>query len=126
VTIIDIKTGKNVPSQQVMEESWQTRIYNIAARKMYPNAKTVMMVYWYLRDRKYVVFRSAEMAEKDEQRLVEIAREIRAVDTPECSPSLLCRWCPYFNDCPNFEEERNSQKTSTIAEKGDSDGTDED
>lgn len=99
--IIDLKTQKNAFEPEELENNWQARIYNIGARKLYPEVTGKATVsFWVLRHQVQRVTLTARDAELDIQRIADKVAEIRACTDPEGRPSGLCPWCPYEKKCP--------------------------
>lgn len=99
--IIDIKTQKDLFSQEELRGSWQARIYNIATRKHHPAVTgKVSVSFWVLRHQVQKTYLTSHDAEADCFRLSEVASEIRACTDPKPSPSYLCRYCRYQDRCP--------------------------
>jgi RecB family exonuclease len=97
--IIDLKTQKNVATAEELRNKWQSKIYNIAVRKLYPEIKNVKMSYWILRHLVQTISLTSEDAERHELELVEVAKKIRNSSKPEGRISALCPWCLYVDDC---------------------------
>lgn len=98
--IIDIKTQKSQFTGEELRESWQARIYNIAARRMFLEVSgKVSVSFWVLRHMVQKIWLGPHDAEADCRRLVEVAREIRVSDGRQGKPSGLCPYCPY-KECP--------------------------
>jgi len=100
--IIDLKTQKNAFEPSELTGNWQARIYNVAVRKKFPEVTEKLSVsFWVLRHRVQRVYLTAEDAERDCVVLMDKAREIRACSNPRPSPSGLCRFCLYREQCPS-------------------------
>ena len=100
----DLKTKKRLFTPQQLERNWQARIYNIGARRLYPEVTgKVRVAFWMLRHQVQSVVLSADDAARDEEELMAVAREIRECEKPEGSPSALCPWCPRHGNC-DFEK----------------------
>jgi len=105
VTIHDLKTGKHIPSERELANSWQVRCYNIAARSFplesEPRLGGVKFKFWYLASARAVeVEKSAEDAEEDRIELLSLADRIIRCDDPQPNPSGLCPYCLYEEQCP--------------------------
>lgn len=104
VDIIDLKTGKKCLSQAGLQKDWQPRIYNYAVRNYLEVAGPVTASFWYLREQVQRVTLTAEDAACTELALTTKATEIRGCTTPTASPSRLCPWCRYRNECDAARE----------------------
>jgi len=99
--IIDLKTQKNAFEPNELADNWQARIYNIGARKLYPEITGKAKVsFWVLRHQVQRVILTADDAESDVRRIADKVAEIRTCQNPEGRPSGLCPWCPYDKECP--------------------------
>lgn len=113
--IIDLKTQKNAFSDEELAHNWQARIYNIGARRLYPELTGKATVsFWVLRHQVQRVWLTAEDAERDYQLLADKVTEIKTCTDPQPCPTALCPWCPYQNKCPtNGENARSRLKRMT-------------
>lgn len=99
--IIDLKTQRNVFIPEELNNNWQAKIYNIAVRKKYPQVVNKLSVsFWVVRHQVQKVFLTSEDAVKDEEKLLDVSREIRACNDPKPKPSRLCEWCGWQRHCP--------------------------
>lgn len=103
--IIDLKTQKNSFSTEELENNWQAKIYNIGARRLYPEltGKTTVS-FWVLRHMVQRITMTQTDAELDYQLLKDKVAEIKACNDPQPNPSPLCQWCPYVKQCPTRSE----------------------
>jgi putative RecB family exonuclease len=103
LTVYDLKTGKAPPREKLVK-AWQTRIYNWAARKLFPAASTCQVKYLYLRTRQEVVPVTAADAAKTELDMTENATAIRETTEPKPKTGPLCQYCPLYQakKCPAF------------------------
>ena len=99
--IIDLKTQRNAFTPEELSDNWQARIYNIAVRKKFPQVTNSLTVsFWVVRHLVQRVQLTAEDAERDLVRLLDIAQEIRACSDPKPCPTALCQWCGWKRHCP--------------------------
>jgi putative RecB family exonuclease len=100
--VIDLKTQKREIEDAKLATRWQSRVYNWAVRKMYPEKaeEDIRFSYWVLRHRVQRCWMTQEDAKNTEQALVEMAEKIRSCNDPEPRPSALCPWCLYRDKCP--------------------------
>ncbi len=98
--VIDLKTQKAEMDDKLLSKDWQSRIYNIAARDLYPEiTEGVSISFWLLRHRVQRVWMHPSHAKQDREELIRVADKIRSCDNAEPSSSALCRWCPLYGQC---------------------------
>lgn len=99
--IHDLKTGKKAYTRAELKDNLQSKIYNVAVRKMHPSVETVDVIFWFVRpkERKMVSFGPAA-TERDERMLEGIAEEIVKTVEPVPRRNRWCRWCLYRSRCP--------------------------
>lgn len=98
--IVDLKTGKKLPTQKELEKGWQARIYNVAVRRSCPEVTGPLCVsFWFLRHQVSRVWLTADDAKAAEDDMELKAEEIRSCTDPEPRPSGLCPWCPMSGNC---------------------------
>jgi RecB family exonuclease len=103
--IIDLKTQKRKFTEGQLENNWQADIYNWALRKLHPDVTgDVTVSFWVVRHHVQRVTRTMDDAKRTEERLLEMAKEIRGCTEPEFTTSALCNWCLYKNECPSRNE----------------------
>jgi len=96
--VLDLKTGKSL--MENLEKDWQSRIYNIAARHLYPEiTEGVSISFWVLRHRVQRVWKHQLHANQDCEELMRVADKIRSCKDAKPTPSALCRWCPLYGEC---------------------------
>jgi RecB family exonuclease len=102
--VVDIKTQKAMFTDEELRGNWQARIYNMAARRRYPEVTgKVSVSFWVLRHMVQRVWLTSHDAEAVVADLMDVAREIRGCRSPEARPSALCRYCGYRHECPAAE-----------------------
>jgi len=98
--VLDLKTQKSEFLDAELRTDWQSRVYNIAARELYPEVtEGVSISFWVLRHRVQRVWMHLHHAEKDKEELMRVADKIRSCEDPKPCPSKLCRWCPLYGEC---------------------------
>jgi len=103
--IIDLKTQKRKFTDEQLENNWQADIYNWALRKIMPEVTgDVSVSFWVVRHHVQRVKRTADDAARTEIKLMEMANKIRACETPTLSPTILCNWCLFKDECPAKNE----------------------
>jgi RecB family exonuclease len=106
IAIHDYKTSGTLPTQADVDQDRQLALYQAAVEGMWPGAPGIRLVWHYLRfDERLVSTRSREQIRAlltDTARLVE---EVEAETAWEPTVSPLCRWCPYWDLCPEKKHE---------------------
>lgn len=104
--IIDYKTAKRMPSQDIVDNDLQMSIYNLGILKRWPhliNQKIKLTLHFLKHDEKISTYRSPESLNKTKQEIIksiyEIKERLRNNDFPP-TPSALCDWCGYRKICP--------------------------
>lgn len=108
--ILDIKTQGQAFTQEELDHNWQALIYNIGARRLYPEITgDVTVSFWVLRHQVQRVMKPAGSQDVDLELLQEKVSEIKANDDPQPYTSGLCQFCPYFDKCPASKENARSR-----------------
>ncbi len=105
--IVDYKTSKTVPDANKLSSDIQLSMYNLVARKLYPQYSRVILCLDMLRSGDLVyTYRTDEELEEFEQYLNAVHAEISALTREEAKPSInfLCAWCDYTNVCEKYQE----------------------
>ncbi len=102
--IHDYKTSNTLPTQEELDKNEQLAIYAYGVKKMYRDAKRIILVWHYLAFDKEM--RSERTDEELENLRKEIIRSIKEIE--ECTKfpprvSALCEWCEFRPVCPNFK-----------------------
>ena len=124
--IIDYKTSRKMPSQEMVDKNLQLSIYNLGLTRRWPHIKPeqVKLSLYFLRaEEKISTFRSPEALAHAEN---EILSQVRIIEekTQENDfppvPSALCDWCGYKPICPAwrhlYEKEKKPEIQSAINE----------
>ena len=105
-TILDIKTQARKFTVDQLRENLQADIYNLAARKLFPQIHGPIRVeFWVLRHEIQAVPRTEEDAAKTEAMLRDRGGEILAWPEEKHPPAHIgnhCRWCNYADECPEW------------------------
>ncbi len=113
--VIDLKTGAHMDSDDKLERSWQGRIYNIAVRRKHAIGDGLTVSFWFLRHQVKKLWLTEHDAERDEQRLMEVAKTIRACSDPKPTSSGLCKWCPLYGECPAARQNAKARLKSRMS-----------
>ena len=105
--ILDIKTQAKKFTAEELRTNLQADIYAWATRRMFPNiVEPIRVEFWTLRHEVQAVTRTKDDADATEAYLAEKGNGILEGDSatpPPPSPSHLCRWCNYIEDCPEWK-----------------------
>tara|TARA_B110000438_G_scaffold302318_1_gene359653 strand:+ start:2522 stop:3232 length:711 start_codon:yes stop_codon:yes gene_type:complete len=104
--IIDIKTQAKKFTADELRTNLQASIYNIAARKLYPNITGPIRVeFWVLRHEIQAVTKTEINSVKESFELSKQGKVIMDWDEkifPPATSGAHCRWCPYIEECPEW------------------------
>lgn len=108
--IIDYKTSKRMPSQDVINENLQLSLYSLGLQKKWPHItpeEIKLSLYFLKHGEKLSTKGSTETTEKTKNRILETIREIKGHSDSgkpfEPMPSALCDWCGYKPLCPAWK-----------------------
>ncbi|MFH1979377.1 MAG: PD-(D/E)XK nuclease family protein [Patescibacteria group bacterium] len=108
--IIDYKTAKRMPSQEMLDNDLQLSIYNLGLIKKWPhlsNHTIKLSLYFLKHNEKIETVRTPEDLENTKKEILKIINEIQGlVDRNEefiATPSGLCGWCGYQEMCPMWK-----------------------
>jgi len=121
--IIDYKTGKKMPSQDMLDEDLQLGVYHLALSSRWPhvtpeNIKTSL--YFLKHNEKISTTPTQEIAEKTKFQILKAIREIEKnteKDEFPATPGPLCGWCGFKNICPMWAHEFKSEEPPTKTEE---------
>jgi len=109
--IIDYKTGKKMPSQDMLEDNLQLGLYSLAITKRWPHVLPESIktsLYFLKHNDKVSATHSMEKLERAKSRILTIIREIeRRLESGEFEPTPgpLCGWCGFRPICPMWSHE---------------------
>ncbi|OGD18069.1 MAG: hypothetical protein A2W03_14460 [Candidatus Aminicenantes bacterium RBG_16_63_16] len=99
--IHDYKTGSTLPDQAQADSDRQLALYQIGVQTLWPEAKTVRLVWHYVAfDMEMRSSRTPEALERLKADLGELIDRIGAERNFAPHESALCDWCPYWDLCP--------------------------
>ncbi len=108
--IIDYKTAKRMPSQDIVDRDLQMSIYHMGLMKRWPHLspdKIKLSLYFLKHNEKISTARSEERLEKTRKNIIGIINEIQGKITDNYNfpptPSPLCDWCGYRQMCPMWK-----------------------
>ncbi|MFC1757112.1 RecB family exonuclease, partial [Patescibacteria group bacterium] len=100
--IIDYKTAKRMPSQDMLDTDRQLSIYNLGLLKKWPHVKPEnlkLSLYFLKHNEKIETTRTLEDLEKTKKQILKTIHEIDDLVKKEKefvpTPSALCDWCGY-------------------------------
>ena len=104
--ILDIKTQSKKISDEKLRNNVQADIYNIAARKIYPQVKGLLRFeFWTLRHEIQSITKTEECAKEEEENLRKQGVHILEWPQEEHPPATMgnhCRWCNFIDSCPEW------------------------
>lgn len=109
--IIDYKTGKKMPSQEMLEDDLQLGLYGIALKDRWPalSAQRIQTSLYFLKhNEKISAMHSDEKLERAKGRILTIIKEIeKRMESGlfEPTPGPLCNWCGFRPICPMWSHE---------------------
>lgn len=106
LTVTDLKTGKEIMTEDQAGGNYQGRIYALAGFLNFPSIRSCDVVFWFLRHQKRVVT-TINISEADSvaDEILKVAGEIRGCSDPKPVYNRGCRFCHYKPNCPLFPEE---------------------
>jgi len=120
--IIDYKTGKKMPSQEMLEDDMQLGLYSYALKSRWPELKPENIktsLYFLKHNEKISSHGSLEKLERAKKNVLTIIREIEKRigdnDFPP-TPGPLCGWCGFKKICPMWSHEFKKDVVDDISE----------
>ncbi|MCX6709782.1 MAG: PD-(D/E)XK nuclease family protein [Candidatus Woesearchaeota archaeon] len=102
--IHDYKTSSSLPTQEDVDADRQLAIYAYGIKKMYPDAKKIILIWHYLAfDRELRSERNEEQLENLRKEVLELIKDAEACTEFPPKMSALCSWCEFRPMCPNFK-----------------------
>lgn len=105
--IIDYKTGKRMPSQDLLDQDLQLSLYSLGLQKRWPHLKSEdikLSLYFLRHEEKLSTAVNSETTEKTKQHILktiaDIQERLKSGKEFEPIPSALCNWCGYRPMCP--------------------------
>jgi RecB family exonuclease len=104
VAVIDYKTSRMALTQQEADTDVQLSMYDLAVSMMYPQYKTIVGAFDYLRLGQVVSHRTKEQRAIFVDLLDTAYVEILETTREDATPALnqFCGWCDFKNHCPNY------------------------
>ncbi len=118
--IIDYKTSKKLPPQEMIDNNLQLSIYLIAFLKRYPNFKEIekvkLSLFFVHHGEKLTTTKTKEQLQTVKDELVEVIHQIEESDFP-ATLTPLCSWCGYQKICPMWKHKFKKAVLATDQEK---------
>lgn len=111
--IVDYKTSKTIPDGDKLRSDIQLSMYNLVAKKLYPQYERVILCLDMLRKGELVyTYRTDAELDAFEDYLSAVHSEMSALTEEKVTPSLnfLCGWCDYSNICSKYQEMCNKKE----------------
>lgn len=110
--IIDYKTAKNLPSQEIVDNDFQLAIYQMGVQNRWPslNKPIKLSLYFLKHGIKLSTSRTPEQIEEVKIKILDLIKKIKTGDFNPV-PSPLCGWCGYQRECPMFKHKFKQEKS---------------
>ena len=118
--IIDYKTGRKLPPQEMVDQNLQLSIYHLGVANRWPSlekpdAPAIKLSLYFLKhSEKLSTIRTSEQLKKTKEKIIEIIRKIQKAEKDkkfEPRPGPLCDWCEYQRWCPMFSHKYRKKET---------------
>jgi len=105
VVIIDYKTSRMALTQPEADSDIQLSMYDLAISIMFPQYKTIVCVFEYLRLSDVVTHRTEEQRATFIDFIDTVYNQIRDYEKENVKPSLntFCPWCEFKSFCPEYK-----------------------
>ncbi len=103
--IIDYKTSRKMPSQQVVDHHLQLGIYALGFEQNWPSLKDaslILSLYFLKHSQKISTKKTQEIIENAKRKALRVISLIEAKKFP-CYVTSLCDWCQYKKICPMWK-----------------------
>lgn len=103
--IIDYKTSRTALSQDEADRDIQLSMYDLAVSTMYPQYKTIVCAFDYLRLSEVITHRTPEQRRLFTEFLDATYESILALEANDVKPNLngFCPWCEFKSFCPDYK-----------------------
>jgi RecB family exonuclease len=118
--IIDYKTARKLPSQELVDDNLQLLIYLLAFLDRYPDQKpenVKLSLYFLKHSTKLSTVKKVDQVENEKMKVIDLVNQIEGSSfQPRVSP--LCGWCGYQKICPMWKHKfRKNQEIKDGKEK---------
>jgi len=120
LSVHDYKTSSRVPPQAKADQDRQLGLYALAVQQKYPDVSQIDLIWHYVRFDEEV--RSSRSQKQLDKMVVDTLSLIKEVEVAtECKDfptktSILCNWCEYKAQCPEYSHQFSSQEPIPILE----------
>ena len=105
VEVIDFKTNRLLFSRDDLATNLQISLYAIAAKRLWPWAKGIVLTFWMLRhDVKQRTTRTVGDLEAASAYVSTVAEQLKSATEYTPRPNPLCGYCEYRKRCPAYAE----------------------
>jgi len=114
--IHDYKTSSRLPTQLQLDKDRQLGLYTLGVKHLYPNAKTITLIWHYLKFNKELQSkRNIKQLNDLKTQVIRLIKKIQETSLFSCNISPLCQWCEYKPICPQYSNlYNNDNKNETI------------
>lgn len=105
LVVVDYKTSKTALSQDEADVDEQLSMYDLAASKLFPGYKTIILVFDYIKLKDQVItHRTKEQRQLFSEFLDAVYNAISTLKDEDVAPKLnqFCGWCEFKNFCPEY------------------------
>ena len=104
--VVDYKTSAVVPTADDLKHDVQLSIYDLAASKIFPQYKRIILSLDMLKFDPVYTYRTLEEREEFSKYLTVIHKEMTAFTEKDAKPTLniFCPWCEYREFCSEYEK----------------------
>jgi len=121
--IIDYKTGKKMPSEEMLKENLQLGVYALALHNKWPSLienTIVTSLYFLKHNEKISITPTKEILTATRNGILSAIREIEKrikTDNFLPTPGPLCNWCGFRNICPMWSHEYKTEKEKSAPDE---------
>jgi hypothetical protein len=104
--IVDYKTSKTAPTADQMKTDNQLSIYDLVAKKKWPNYKRIILSLDLLKHDMLFTYRTDEERDAFESYLKEVYDQMLSITKKDARPQLntFCPWCDYREYCQTYQK----------------------
>ncbi|MEC9332513.1 MAG: PD-(D/E)XK nuclease family protein [Candidatus Thermoplasmatota archaeon] len=114
LAVHDYKTSNRVPPQATADQDRQLGLYALAVQQRYPEVEKIDLVWHYVRfDEEVRSTRTQAQLDKMLDSTVSLIKDVEVATDRKDFPtktSMLCNWCEFKSQCPEFSHQFASKK----------------
>ncbi|MBL7053455.1 MAG: PD-(D/E)XK nuclease family protein [Candidatus Portnoybacteria bacterium] len=119
--IIDYKTTKKMPSQEMIDKNFQLSIYYLGVINQWPylqkeNRQVKLSLYYLRHGEKLSIIGNKQGVKETQQKILDLINQINKSNFEPIS-NPLCDWCQYQPYCPLFKHKYIKEKQPTANEE---------